>query len=427
MAGVQAQASRREHQSMVPSSSPTASTSSSSFSSPSLLATAAAAALLLCSSLFVSPASAAEFVAPGAMVEQQLQPPPSRAQGLARSRRAGGGGAPSPSPPSPPASIELLSGRVRVADGDTIEITSDDPDGTTTKHKVRIWGIDAPETKQLCGQDNNDECGKRATERMRQVLGETATCEVKARDQYGRAVARCFPGIRSEKELDDDDDDTVVDAGLELITSGNAVAYSKYSKGFYEPFEKVARDNKVGIWAGEFEMPEDWRRQRRIETLQGVAAQRAAASPATASPDKSAGGPPPALNPKPSRPSPPTPAAPTRTPSSHKEGEEHEAGCDIKGNISSKNAKLFHLPGSLFYDAVKIDEAKGERWFCSEEEAREAGWEKAKYGGRPSQKDKEQNAGSDEGGGGGAAAPSTDAEVEAAADDEEEGEEGARN
>ena len=73
------------------------------------------------------------------------------------------------------------------------------------------------------------------------------------------------------------------------------------------------------------------------------------------------------------------------------------------------------MPGTVFYESVKIDEDKGEKWFCSEEEAEEAGWEKAKYGGRPP-KEAEKKEDED-------AAPSTDAKVEAAADDEE-GEEG---
>ena len=95
-------------------------------------------------------AYAADFVAPGSIVAAanaaaeksvpQLQGPPSRAKGLARSSSSRGS-----QPPSPPPSIELLSGSVRVSDGDTIELTSE---GNGVKHKIRIWGIDAPETKQ---------------------------------------------------------------------------------------------------------------------------------------------------------------------------------------------------------------------------------------------------------------------------------------
>ena len=46
----------------------------------------------------------------------------------------------------------------------------------------------------------------------------------------------------------------------------------------------------------------------------------------------------------------------------------------IKGNINSKGEKIYHVPGSAKYDATKIDESVGERWFGSEDEAIAAGW-----------------------------------------------------
>ncbi len=52
--------------------------------------------------------------------------------------------------------------------------------------------------------------------------------------------------------------------------------------------------------------------------------------------------------------------------------------CNIKGNISvSTGKKLYHVPGMEDYDSTVIDRLKGEKWFCSEAEAREAGWRKA--------------------------------------------------
>jgi len=50
------------------------------------------------------------------------------------------------------------------------------------------------------------------------------------------------------------------------------------------------------------------------------------------------------------------------------------APCLIKGNINEKGTKIFHQPGDMFYDKTVIDESKGERWFCSPEEAKDAGW-----------------------------------------------------
>jgi micrococcal nuclease len=52
--------------------------------------------------------------------------------------------------------------------------------------------------------------------------------------------------------------------------------------------------------------------------------------------------------------------------------------CVIKGNISSSGEKIYHLPGQRYYNQTVIDESKGERWFCSEEEAQAAGWRKSK-------------------------------------------------
>lgn len=52
--------------------------------------------------------------------------------------------------------------------------------------------------------------------------------------------------------------------------------------------------------------------------------------------------------------------------------------CLIKGNISvSSGKKWYHLPGMEDYEKTRIDLLKGERWFCTEEEARKSGWKKA--------------------------------------------------
>jgi len=55
-----------------------------------------------------------------------------------------------------------------------------------------------------------------------------------------------------------------------------------------------------------------------------------------------------------------------------------EGTCLIKGNVSSSGEKIYHLPDQKYYDKTVIDEGKGERWFCSEEEAKKAGWRKSK-------------------------------------------------
>ena len=55
-----------------------------------------------------------------------------------------------------------------------------------------------------------------------------------------------------------------------------------------------------------------------------------------------------------------------------------QAGCVIKGNISSSGERIYHLPGQRYYDKTLINGLQGERWFCTEQEAIAAGWRKAK-------------------------------------------------
>ncbi len=62
---------------------------------------------------------------------------------------------------------------------------------------------------------------------------------------------------------------------------------------------------------------------------------------------------------------------------SERVAEGQPKGCDIKGNISS-GGRIYHMPGQQNYARTKIDEKAGERWFCSEDEARAAGWQPAK-------------------------------------------------
>ena len=53
---------------------------------------------------------------------------------------------------------------------------------------------------------------------------------------------------------------------------------------------------------------------------------------------------------------------------------KRDDNCNIKGNINSKGDRIYHAPGSRSYGATKINESKGERWFCNEAKAKAAGW-----------------------------------------------------
>jgi hypothetical protein len=55
-----------------------------------------------------------------------------------------------------------------------------------------------------------------------------------------------------------------------------------------------------------------------------------------------------------------------------------QGGCLIKGNVSFSDERIYHMPGDRYYEETVIDERYGERWFCSEADARAAGWRHAK-------------------------------------------------
>jgi micrococcal nuclease len=75
----------------------------------------------------------------------------------------------------------------------------------------------------------------------------------------------------------------------------------------------------------------------------------------------------------------PRSASSTLTPSAAVTAETPAADCDIKGNISPETGEhIYHLPGQKYYAKTRISPGKGERWFCSEAEARAAGWRRAK-------------------------------------------------
>lgn len=58
-------------------------------------------------------------------------------------------------------------------------------------------------------------------------------------------------------------------------------------------------------------------------------------------------------------------------------GQENQA-CNIKGNVSTQGERIYHVPGQKYYDDTRIRPSHGERWFCSEAEARAAGWRRSK-------------------------------------------------
>lgn len=140
--------------------------------------------------------------------------------------------------------IEIRDGTPRVVDADTLRVAG---------QKVRLQGIDAPESAQSCRQPTGRSylCGDRATQALRERIGtSTVTCKIEGRDRYNRALGICHTA-----------DGT--DLNGWLVSQGYALAYRRYSTK-YVPEEDQARATKSGIWAGKFVPPWKWRRGERL-------------------------------------------------------------------------------------------------------------------------------------------------------------------
>ena len=76
----------------------------------------------------------------------------------------------------------------------------------------------------------------------------TVRCEPRDIDRYRRIVAVCLKGTE--------------DLNRWMVAKGWAVAYPRYSLD-YVTDEDAARRKRINMWSGDFEMPWDWRAQRR--------------------------------------------------------------------------------------------------------------------------------------------------------------------
>ena len=137
-----------------------------------------------------------------------------------------------------------LSGPVtvtKVSDGDSLR---------SGKLRIRIFGIDAPELKQQCQDQNGSAwaCGLAARQQLENLLDadKLLHCELRDVDRYGRLVMQCFRGT--------------VDIGAAMVRSGHALAYRSFSQ-LYVADEKHASSARNGVWQGSFQPPWEWRQQ----------------------------------------------------------------------------------------------------------------------------------------------------------------------
>ena len=180
---------------------------------------------------------------------------------------------------------------------------------------VDLKGIDAPESAQLCVRDDGTKwpCGRRVVDALRDLIADRpVTCQKMPRNggRESAGASQAVCALADGREIN----------GL-LVEAGLAVTHPKSGKT-YLAAEARARRAQRGLWASFFEPPADYRARRWDE-------------------------------------------ASARAP---------DPACPIKGNIDKDGERLYLMPHSHAYGWVRIEARRGERWFCSEQDAMQAGW-----------------------------------------------------
>ncbi len=139
-----------------------------------------------------------------------------------------------------PAWADVIGKRPQVIDGNTLELAG---------VRLRLYGIDAPETDQTCRADARTwNCGMEARWAAINRIGQNwVACRARGRDPGGALAAVCYLGGIGGPELN-----------AWLVAQGWALAYRQESRD-YVGDEVAARQAGRGIWRGEFVAPWVWR------------------------------------------------------------------------------------------------------------------------------------------------------------------------
>jgi endonuclease YncB( thermonuclease family) len=124
---------------------------------------------------------------------------------------------------SSPALADNFVGQAGVIDGDTLQVHG---------MRIRLWGVDAPESAQLCrGEDSLQyRCGSQAANDLDAYIGRrSVNCVPFSLDPYGRAVATCSVAG--------------TDLGEWLARNGLALDWPQYSKGRYGAIQRDVERN----------------------------------------------------------------------------------------------------------------------------------------------------------------------------------------
>jgi endonuclease YncB( thermonuclease family) len=135
-----------------------------------------------------------------------------------------------------------LIGQATVIDGDTIKILG---------ARIRIFGIDAPESDQFCRNEESElyRCGQKASNALFDFIDRRPVeCIEVDRDRYKRSVSVCTVGIADW-----------------LVRNGLALDWPQYSKGGYAAAQAEAKREQRGMWGGIFKEPWNYRACRRLD------------------------------------------------------------------------------------------------------------------------------------------------------------------
>jgi endonuclease YncB( thermonuclease family) len=192
-------------------------------------------------------------------------------------------------------------------------------DGDTLQidgHTVQLYGIDAPELGQYCERNGELwECGLEAALFLQKTVefeGPPIECPPWGEEPASGSGSELVIGVCQVGPK-------VV--GLTMVQNGYAMALPD-SFPDYKEAEKQARQAKLGLWRGDFVPPWQWREGKGGEVRSSDWVRR----------------------------------------------------CSIKGTLGRAGEAIYYVPTDPDYDKVAFDRARGERMFCSDEEARAAGW-----------------------------------------------------
>ena len=183
-------------------------------------------------------------------------------------------------------------------------------------HVVQLYGIDAPELGQYCERgDDLWACGLEAALFLQKTVnfeGPPMECSPWGDEPAAATGVELVIGVCQigPKQV-----------GLTMVRNGYALALPE-SFPDYQEAEAQAREARLGVWQSDFVPPWKWREGKGREV----------------------------------------------------KSSDWVRSCNIKGALGPAEEPIYYVPTDQEYESVAIDPARGEEMFCSDEEARAAGW-----------------------------------------------------